>query len=43
MLKQEETFKNNRMNEIMEHMKTMTEQQQQTYLNELLSNKEIEI
>ena len=43
MLKEEETFKNNRMNEIMKCMKTMTEEQQQKYLNELLSNKEIEI
>lgn len=43
MLKQEETFKNNKMNEIMELMKTMTEEQQQQYLNKLLSNKEIEV
>ena len=43
MLKEEEIFKDKRMKEIMETMKTMSEQQQQEYLNKLLSNKEIEI
>ena len=43
MLKEEELFKDNKMKDIMERMKNMTQQDQQNYLNELLSNKEIEL
>ena len=43
MLSQEEEFRNNKMKEIMTKMQHMSEQEQQTYLNELLSNKEIEV
>ena len=43
MLKEEKEFKDNKMKEIMTKMQHMTEQEQQTYLNELLSNNEIEV
>ena len=43
MLKEEKEFKDNKMKEIMTKMQHMTEQEQQTYLNELLSNNEIEL
>ena len=43
MLKEEKEFKDNKMKEIMTKMQHMTVQEQQTYLNELLSNNEIEI
>ena len=37
MLKQEKDYKDNKMKEIMTKMQHMTEQEQQSYLNELLS------
>lgn len=43
MLKEEQEFKDNKMKEIMTKMQHMTEQEQQTYLNELLSNNEIQL
>ena len=43
MLNEEKLYKDKRMKEIMETMRTMSEEQQQEYLNELLSKKEIEI
>ena len=43
MLKQEKDYKDNKMKEIMTKMQHMTEQEQQSYLNELLSKNEIEV
>ena len=43
MLKEEKEFKDNRMKEIMTKMQHMTEQEQQSYLNDLLVNNEIKL
>jgi formate dehydrogenase maturation protein FdhE len=43
MLQEEKEFKDNRMKEIMTKMQHMSEQEQKAYLNQLLSNNEIEV